>query len=486
MTPVWSETAWYADYVLPVGLGGERHDLHSYETHAGSWLGFRQPVRRVAAAWDGHVAADSREANPGEVWEENEFWIELSWRIDPDGSLGIRRWFEAPERPGEKMTVDDYYGWIFEHSVPGLPEAAGAEGLTPLAYMRRYGSFEVEREVYGRHDDPVDRTVPGVAVDPASGFVFGPAPERPPANIVPVPVQPGDGPGRVRLGVVVEGVARRGFPTPSGRLEFHSRTLREWGWPELAIPTYTTSQVARELMTGPEDFALVPTFRLPVLIHTRSANAKWLTEIAHANPVWINPLDAERLGIRDGDPVRVTTETGHLVNRAWVTEGIRPGVVAMSHHMGRWRLSPNAGTDRWASARVSLEELAPGRFRMRRLEGVRPFASTDPDSSRIWWREAGIHQNLVFGVHPDPVSGQHAWHQKVSVRRADPGDRLGDIEVDTQASRVVYQEWLRLARPAPGPDGLRRPHWLLRPLRPDLEAYRLSLADDKPAGIAVE
>ena len=124
LTPVWNETAWYADYVLPVGLGGERHDLHSYETHAGSWIGFRQPVTRVAAERDGRDVVDTRDTNPGEVWEENEFWIELSWRIDPDGSLGIRRWFEAPDRPGEKMTVDDYYGWIFEHSVPGLPEAA--------------------------------------------------------------------------------------------------------------------------------------------------------------------------------------------------------------------------------------------------------------------------------------------------------------------------------------------------------------------------
>ena len=53
LTPVWNETAWYADYVLPVGLGGERHDLHSYETHAGSWIGFRQPVTRVAAERDG-------------------------------------------------------------------------------------------------------------------------------------------------------------------------------------------------------------------------------------------------------------------------------------------------------------------------------------------------------------------------------------------------------------------------------------------------
>ena len=143
-----------------MGLGGERHDLHSYETHAGTWIGFRQPVTRVAAERAGRVVTDTRDTNPGEVWEENELWIELSWRIDPDGSLGIRRWFEAPDRPGEKLTVDDYYGWIFEHSVPGLPEAAAAEGLTPLAYMRKYGAFEIEQDVYGRHDEPVDADRP--------------------------------------------------------------------------------------------------------------------------------------------------------------------------------------------------------------------------------------------------------------------------------------------------------------------------------------
>jgi len=77
-------------------------------------------------------------------------------------------------------------------------------------------------------------------------------------------------------------------------------------------------------------------FRLPTLIHTRSGNAKWLYEISNANPVWIHPLDAARIGVDTGDLVRVTTEIGHYVNHAWVTEGIRPGIVACSHHLGRW------------------------------------------------------------------------------------------------------------------------------------------------------
>ena len=162
LTPTWNESAWFADYVLPMGHAGERHDLVSQETHAGQWLSFRQPVLRVAMERLGKPVQYTYEANPGEVWEENEFWIELSSKMDPDGSLGIREYFESPYRPGEIITVAEYYQWIFENSVPGLPEAAEKEGLTPLAYMRKYGAFEVKKENYIPYEnelplDDVDR-----------------------------------------------------------------------------------------------------------------------------------------------------------------------------------------------------------------------------------------------------------------------------------------------------------------------------------------
>ena len=73
------------------------------------------------------------------------------------------------------------------------------------------------------------------------------------------------------------------------------------------------------------------------LIHTRSGAAKWLNEIAQCNPLWLHPSDGDRLGLADGDLVRVRTEIGYFVDRVWLTEGIRPGVVACSHHLGRWR-----------------------------------------------------------------------------------------------------------------------------------------------------
>jgi len=48
LTPTWSESACFADYILPVGVGSERHDIHSYETHdsSGSASGSRCSARR--------------------------------------------------------------------------------------------------------------------------------------------------------------------------------------------------------------------------------------------------------------------------------------------------------------------------------------------------------------------------------------------------------------------------------------------------------
>ncbi|MGH9868175.1 MAG: molybdopterin-dependent oxidoreductase [Candidatus Polarisedimenticolia bacterium] len=451
LTPTWSETAIFADYVLPMGHAGERHDIQSQETHSGVWVSFRQPVLRAAAERAGRPTTYTWETNPGEVWEEDEFWIELSWRIDPDGSMGVRRWFESPYRPGEKVTVDEYYRWIFENAVPGLPEAAAAQKLTPLQYMRRYGAFEVRRDIYEIHETPVTMPAEGNgSVDPQTGVVRA---------------------GGAPVGVLIDGVARRGFETPSRLLEIHSTMMKEWKWPEHALPGYVRSHVHHESI-DPErgEYVLLPTFRLPTMIHTRSGNAKWLTEISHRNPILIHTSDAARMNVASGDLVKVTTEIGHFVNRAYVTEGIRPGVVACSHHMGRWRTSDTGGS-RWATALVSLERRGDGVWRMRQKQGIEPFVSQDPDSQRIWWREPGVHQNITFPVHPDPVSGMHCWHQKVRVEKAGPDDRYGDIEVDTRRSMQVYREWVAMTRPAPGPGGLRRPLWLARPVRPAPETF---------------
>ncbi|MET0998411.1 MAG: molybdopterin dinucleotide binding domain-containing protein, partial [Marmoricola sp.] len=465
LTPTWSETATFADYVLPMGHSTERHDTHSYETHAAKWLGFRQPVRRVAMDKLGMDYTDTRDSNPGEVWEENEFWFELSWRIDPDGSLGIRRYFESPYRPGEKVTVEEYYRWVFENRVPGLPEKAAEQGLTPLAYMRKYGVVEIAKDVYRQDERPLTDAEREGAVADEHGVL------RKPTTDESTPPLVGEaGSVGVRLD---DGSEVAGWLSPSRKLELWSDSVASFGWPEHATPTYIESHVSRRTIdTDAGEMVLVPTFRLPTLIHTRSGNAKYLNEISNTHPVWIHSDDAARLGIATGDLVRVTTRIGHFVARARAHQGIRPGVVALSHHMGRWRLD-DIHASRWASGKVDMERTDDGVWRMRYTEHTSPFGSDDPDSSRIYWEDPGVHQNLTFPVQPDPWSGAHCWHQHVTVAPAEPGDRYGDIEVDTRKAREVYREWLAKTRPGPNAKGWRRPEFMMRPVKPKRKAFRV-------------
>ncbi|HYW73277.1 MAG TPA: molybdopterin dinucleotide binding domain-containing protein [Pyrinomonadaceae bacterium] len=471
LTPVWSETAYFADYILPMGLGPERHDIHSYETHDAQWLGFRQPVMRAARQRNGDDVSDTREVNPGEVWEENEFWMELTWRIDRDGSLGIRQFVESKKNPGTRLGVDEYYEWIFENSLPGLPERAAAENLTPLEFMRRYGAYEIKKKTGALYDQDVPVEELDDVREDSLGRVFTRAAKPASPNVVPVPGPDGDAEGRRLVGINVDGEIKRGFPTPSGKLEFFSKTLSEWGWSEYALPTYIRGHVHPQNL-APDQTILISTFRLPVQIHTRSSNAKWLNELAHTNPLWLHTSHAARLGVRTGDLVRVETEIGYFVVRAWVTEGIKPGIVACSHHMGRWKIHETGQQQMMATVKLDHQG---GAWGLKREAGVGPYESSDKDTLRIWWNDVGVHQNLTFPVHPDPISGMHCWHQAVRVRKADPADTYGDIHVDTAKSHEVYKKWLAQTRPARehSPNGERRPYWMLRPLKPAREFYKL-------------
>ncbi|MCB0706766.1 MAG: molybdopterin-dependent oxidoreductase [Saprospiraceae bacterium] len=451
MTPTWNETAFFADYVLPMGHSAERHDINSYATHSGTWIAFRQPVLREAARRAGKEVEFTYETNPGEVWEEDEFWIELSWRMDPDGSLGIRKHFLSPYREGQKINIDEYYQYIFEHT-KGLPEAAAKEGLNALDYMKKYGAFEVEKHGYTKHLNELDaKALEGSTVEPGTDVIT--------KNGNPI-------------GVMINGKARTGFPTPSRKNEFYSQTMVDWGWPEYSLPTYIKSHVHPENLDAAKgEYCLVPTFRLPTLIHSRSGNAKWLTEISNRNPIWMHPEDAQRFGFQTGDLVKLNTDIGYFIDKVWVTQGMKPGVVACSHHLGRWRRPQDETGNRWATNTVNITNDGKGGWKMKTISGIKPFESNDADSKRIFWSDGGVHQNITHAVHPDPISGMHCWHQRVRIEVPGPDDSYGDIFVDTQKSFDNYKEWLAKTRPAPGPNGLRRPLWFKRPLRPIEEKF---------------
>jgi hypothetical protein len=151
--------------------------------------------------------------------------------------------------------------------------------------------------------------------------------------------------------------------------------------------------------------------------------------------------------------------------------------------MGRWKLGDQGQRQLMATVKLNHEGTEWG---LKREKGAEPYESSDSDTLRIWWSDVGVHQNMTFPVHPDPISGMHCWHQAVRVKRAEPGDNTGDVSVDTQKSREVYQKWLAMTRPADrfSPDGTRRPYWMLRPLKPAREFYKLP--EQEPDLVGVE
>ncbi len=173
----------------------------------------------------------------------------------PDGSLGIREHFISPYRPGEKITIDEYYRYIFDH-VEGLPEVAGAEGLSTLDYMRKYGAFEVEQTAYAKHLKKLDdEAVAGAESDPetntlvADGKTVGRDGRRGSAGRLPHTV--------VKAGILLPDHGGLGLAgVRHTHLHQEPRASR-------------TNSTARN-----GEFPLLPTFRLPTLIHSRSGNAQ--------------------------------------------------------------------------------------------------------------------------------------------------------------------------------------------------------------------
>ncbi len=165
----------------------------------------------------------------------------------------------------------------------------------------------------------------------------------------------------------------------SGYFEIYSGLMKEKGYNPL--PTWY-SIPEHEKMS--DNDMILTTFKVATQIHSRSQNCKYLTELYHDNPAWINPVDAQRRGIMEGDEIKVKSEVGEITIKARVTPAVIPGVIAISHHCGHWQYG------RYASGNKA------------------PMAhDDDPDLKRMWWKgNHGAHPNWIIPNAPDPINGQ--------------------------------------------------------------------------------
>jgi anaerobic selenocysteine-containing dehydrogenase len=377
LSPTWSETNWYVDYILPVGLAGERHDQHSEATMPARWTSFRQPVMRVAlekAGWKPKNPARATleahiKAGLGEVWEENEFWFDMCVNyIDPKGDVyldaaktkTIKSMWESKKTPGKPVTIAEWYDAAFGDNLPNLKKTALADDryksseFPVYEYMRDHGAWLEENHIYSAQERVIKE-------DGEHYISHGHKYEKKHVTIDKrTGVMTAEHNGKKKsMGIEIDGVKMEGFATLDKKLDFFCEWFADdWKWPEYAIPIYPRNEAEKEdmkhivshvnhkYMTEKDSYALNTVFRLPYNIHTRSANSKHLMEISqNHDPIWISTPDAKRQGFKRGDAIRVRItdsvtglDSGYFVAMAVPTEGVLPGTLACSHHGGRWKL----------------------------------------------------------------------------------------------------------------------------------------------------
>jgi molybdopterin guanine dinucleotide-containing S/N-oxide reductase-like protein len=138
------------------------------------------------------------------------------------------------------------------------------------------------------------------------------------------------------------------LPTPSGKLEFYSERLAAYFPDDNERPPLPRWIEKGE--THDERISGERAKKYPLLIvsnhprwrmHAQCDDISWTREIPTCKvrgwdgymyePIWINPKDAEKREIKDGDIVKIYNERGAVLGGAYVTERIMPRVVYQDH-----------------------------------------------------------------------------------------------------------------------------------------------------------
>ena len=410
----YNETAHYADIVLPWTTYLERWDLDARGAYnLRPYVGIRTPMVEPL----------------GESKDVREFFPELARRIGG----GMEQWYpEANVRQ---------YMEKWAANVPENPRT-GKRGLERLLDE---GSWEADREpFYEPYNQPIpEAEMAGAEVD-EDGVISK------------------DGVG---IGIIVDGKPIRGFKTPSRKLEIRSAFVQKIGRNEDCSEliaksgmTKTKSRPAshqdhhvdidpmphwfqpKEHQDLGDDELIMTSFKWNVHNHGRTMNLKWLAEIVHSNPAWLNPATARKFGLKDGDWIEITSyysvelerrsphlrrdDLSDVDGRKQVStmrvpivtmQGIHPRAIAISNSCGHTQYTSVA------QAKRKPANAGP-------LVGSDIETYRDPDWERnMWWEDTsggdtsrwqrntgnGWNQNRLMPIAPDPVSGQQAFHDTV-------------------------------------------------------------------------
>lgn len=148
--------------------------------------------------------------------------------------------------------------------------------------------------------------------------------------------------------------AKGDFPTPSGKCELYSESMKAQG--QDPLPGYVApTRSSAETSTYPLRFMSPKWNRY--FVNSSHANQARLEKAAGAPRLRIHPTDATKRGIEDGGPVRVFNGRGAVTLRAQVTDEMQPGVVIFLHG---WWASRIGGASANALTPDTLADLAGG------------------------------------------------------------------------------------------------------------------------------
>ena len=133
----------------------------------------------------------------------------------------------------------------------------------------------------------------------------------------------------------------KGFPSPSGRLEFYSSRAAETGLDPL--PTYTPPYEA--VGRDPEVARRYPLALIapagPHFLNTEFSNLPAMRDKAGPQRVLLHAADAAPRGLRDGDVARVFNDRGEYLACVEISDRVPPGIVGGAK--GHWpKLNPGA------------------------------------------------------------------------------------------------------------------------------------------------
>jgi thiosulfate reductase / polysulfide reductase chain A len=392
---VYSEMAHYADMILPDATFLERWGMDIRNNlELQHYVTLRQPLV----------------APPAEAVSFADVLFEIGRRLGPEQS----KYFQFG-------THEDFV----RNQCSKLPTTGpdGKQFKDGFDYMKHYG-VHVDRsqpkpyEVYRR---PLDaKQLAGARVDERSGVVY----------------RSNDKGKENAVGVMVGATAVRGFATPSRKFEVHAPEVaavaRKMGIEDDGMPTFRQIPSHRDL---PADRFILTTFKWNVHTQGRTASQKYLSEIVHANPMWIHTSAAARLGLKTGDLVELTTyrplsgpadkpgqqayrgtgeKIGSIELKVFVTDGIAPRVVAVSNSLGWISGGRAAEGRRGRRVAVAARGIAPDA-----AKAFGPAPEVDDLNGGVWWDEQyggrgnGVNINALLPINPQPLVGMQSWFDTV-------------------------------------------------------------------------